>query len=68
MSQQIVAGWTFSSRAMAQDEYPKAEARLLGTWPHGAVTVRSSADGLTVETHRTRMRLTVRRGRVAPGR
>jgi beta-lactamase superfamily II metal-dependent hydrolase len=54
--------------AKTEDEYAKAGVQLLGTWPHGAVTVRSSADGLTVETHRTRLQLTLRRGRVAPGR
>jgi beta-lactamase superfamily II metal-dependent hydrolase len=48
--------------AKVEDEYAKVGARLLGTWPHGAVTVRSSAEGLTVETHRTRLRLTLRRG------
>jgi competence protein ComEC len=51
-----------------KDEYTKAGARLLGTWPHGAVTVRSSAAGLTVETHRTGLRLFLRRGVEAPGR
>jgi len=45
-----------------KDEYTKAGARLLGTWPHGAVTVRSSAAGLIVETHRTGLRLLLRRG------
>jgi competence protein ComEC len=34
--------------------YEKAGAVFLATWPHGAVTVRSRGDGLTVETHRTR--------------
>jgi competence protein ComEC len=54
--------------AKAEDEYAKVGARLLGTWPHGAVTVRSSAGGLTVETHRTKLLLTFRRGPAAPGR
>jgi competence protein ComEC len=52
----------------AEDEYAKVGARLLGTWPHGAVTVRSSAAGLTVETYRTGLRLLFRRGDQAPRR
>jgi competence protein ComEC len=36
-------------------------ATFLGTWPHGAVTVRSSAAGLTVETFVTGQRMWIRR-------
>ncbi len=36
-------------------------ATFLGTWPHGAVTVRSSSAGLMVETFVTGQRLLVRR-------
>lgn len=36
-------------------------ATFLGTWPHGAVTVRSSAAGLTVETFVTGQRLVIRK-------
>jgi competence protein ComEC len=49
-------------KAGAEEVYRQVGARLLGTWPHGAVTVRSSAEGLTVETYRTGLRLLVRRG------
>jgi hypothetical protein len=35
-------------------------ARFLGTWPHGAVTVRSHPTGLVVETFRTGQRFAVR--------
>jgi hypothetical protein len=37
-------------------------ARFLGTWPHGAVTVRSHASGLVVETFQSGERFVVRRG------
>ncbi len=49
------------------DPYAQVGARLLGTWPHGAITVRCSAAGLTVETYRTKLRVAVR-GAVAAGR
>jgi competence protein ComEC len=51
-----------------EDVYARVGGRLLGTWPHGAVTVRSSAAGLTVETYRTKLRLTLGRGPAPPGR
>src|SRR5262249_6840752 len=37
----------------APEPYTPAGAHFLGTWPHGAVTVRSGASGLEVETFRT---------------
>jgi competence protein ComEC len=41
------------------EPYSRAGARFLGTWPHGAITIRSSRDGLHVETFRgDRYRLT----------
>ncbi len=50
------------------DEYAKVGARLLGTWPHGAITVRSSDAGLTAETFRTGVRLLLRRNGEVAGR
>jgi hypothetical protein len=35
------------------DPYAASGARFLGTWPHGAITVRSHHDRLTVETFQT---------------
>ena len=55
-------------QAGAEEAYQEVGARLLGTWPHGAVTVRSSAAGLTVETYRTGLRLRLRGGVEARGR
>ena len=37
-----------------------AGARYLGTWPHGAVTIRSSPGQLDVETFKSQQRLTLR--------
>ena len=37
---------TPTSERQSVKMYEKAGAKFLGTWPHGAVTVRSSADGL----------------------
>lgn len=34
--------------------HPYSEALFLGTWPDGAITIRSSAEGLSVETFQTR--------------
>jgi hypothetical protein len=38
------------------DPYTPAGGRFLGTWPHGAVTVRSHRPGLVVERYHTRAR------------
>ena len=44
------------------EPYTDAGARFLGTWPHGAVTVRSRPGRLVVETFHTRQCFTVRSG------
>jgi competence protein ComEC len=44
----------------APEPYTRRGIHFLGTWPHGAITVRSSAAGLTVETFRTQQRFTLR--------
>jgi competence protein ComEC len=46
--------------ARVAEVFEPVGARFLGTWPHGAVTVRSAASGLTVETFCTGKRWTVR--------
>ena len=46
--------------ARAREPYTGTGARFLGTWPHGAVTVRSHRTGLVVETFRTGQRFAVR--------
>jgi competence protein ComEC len=43
--------------------YEVQGARFLGTWPHGAVTVRSHASGMVVETFVTKERFVVRPGK-----
>jgi competence protein ComEC len=45
------------------DPYAVTDAPFLGTWPHGAVTVRSRPESLTVETFQTNQRLDVARRR-----
>jgi competence protein ComEC len=44
----------------AREPYTAGGGRFLGTWPHGAVTVRSHRTGLVVETFRTGQRFAVR--------
>jgi len=44
------------------EPYTNKGATFLGTWPHGAVTVRSSRAGLIVETYRSGQRLVIQRG------
>ncbi|MCI0464368.1 MAG: ComEC/Rec2 family competence protein [Gemmataceae bacterium] len=46
--------------ARVAERFEQVGARFLGTWPHGAVTVRSGANGLTIETFRTGKRWAVR--------
>lgn len=46
--------------ARQQEPYTAAGATFLGTWPHGAVTVRSARGGLVAETYRTGQRIVVR--------
>lgn len=43
-------------------DYEMHGARFLGTWPHGAITVRSHATGLVVETYKTGLRFVARAG------
>jgi competence protein ComEC len=50
-------GWPRSSPSRA-DPYAASGALYLGTWPHGAITVRSSSSQLEVETLRTQQRMT----------
>jgi competence protein ComEC len=45
------------------EPYTAGGARFIGTWPHGAVTVRSHRTGLVVETFRTGQLFAVRPGR-----
>jgi competence protein ComEC len=47
-------GWT-----PIVEPYTERGSCFLGTWPQGAITLRSSADGLTVETFRTGQRIQV---------
>ncbi|MFO0807660.1 MAG: ComEC/Rec2 family competence protein [Gemmataceae bacterium] len=44
------------------EEYESRGVRYLGTWPHGAVTLRSHRTGLIAETFKTRQRFVVRAG------
>src|SRR5262249_55064850 len=41
------------------EPYTAAGATLMGTWPHGAVTVRCSRSGMIVETYRSGQRLLI---------
>jgi competence protein ComEC len=45
--------------ARAPSPYQLRGVRVLGTWPHGAITVNSQARGLVVETFVTRERFTL---------
>src|SRR5262249_30660600 len=46
--------------ARPPEPYTPTGAKFFGTWPHGAVTVRSGPEGLVVETFRTGQRLWLR--------
>lgn len=48
------------SPVRSPDPFTAGGADFLPTWPHGAVTVRSHASGLVVETYATRQRFVVR--------
>jgi competence protein ComEC len=50
------------------EPYTPMGATFLGTWPHGAITVRSHASGLVVETFQTRLQFVVRPNRLAGDR
>jgi beta-lactamase superfamily II metal-dependent hydrolase len=52
-----------TSRPPEADPYEAGGARFLPTWKHGAVTFRSHASGLVVETFLTRERFVLRAGR-----
>jgi hypothetical protein len=43
------------------EPYSSTGARFLGTWPHGAVTIRSHPTGMVVETYREKERFVIRR-------
>jgi competence protein ComEC len=43
--------------------YKPKGAQVFGTWPHGAVTVRSHASGLVIETFATGQRIVLRTSR-----
>jgi competence protein ComEC len=47
-------------RGRTAEPYSSRGARFLGTWPHGAITVRSRGEAMTVETFRTGERFRVR--------
>jgi competence protein ComEC len=47
-------------RGRITEPYSSRGARYLGTWPHGAITIRSAPEALTVETFCTRERFRVR--------
>jgi competence protein ComEC len=49
------------SPAQKSEPYTAAGAHFLGTWPHGAVTIRSDRSGLVVETFQTGQRFTISR-------
>ncbi len=44
-----------------RDPYRAVGSRVLGTWPHGAITVRSGSAGLTVETFVSGLKWLIRR-------
>jgi competence protein ComEC len=44
----------------AEEPYTEAGVPFLGTWPHGAITVRSGSGGLTVETYFSRQHFRLR--------
>ena len=46
-------------KSLYEEPYGKRGATFLGTWPHGAVTVVSRRDELSVSTYRTGQRLSV---------
>jgi competence protein ComEC len=48
------------SSPLRPDPYATSGAWYLGTWPHGAITIRSTKGQLNVETFRSRQQLTLR--------
>jgi competence protein ComEC len=54
----VVSCQTFpTSERLSVKMYEKAGAKYLGTWPHGAVTIRPEDRTAPVETYRTRLTL-----------
>jgi competence protein ComEC len=49
-------------QSRAAEPYSTAGAPFFGTWPHGAVTLRSHASGLILETFHDHQKFVVRRG------
>ena len=49
-------------RTRPAEPFSALGALFLGTWPHGAITVRSHATGLVAETFQSGQRIIVRRG------
>jgi competence protein ComEC len=45
--------------ARPAEPYSPRGATFLGTWPHGAVTIRSHTTGLIIETYQTQQRLVI---------
>src|SRR5262249_49878195 len=48
------------SRSEQKNPYEARGAHFLGTWPHGAITIRSHASGMVVETFVTKERFVIR--------
>ena len=49
------------ARAKKPDPYAEVGAPVWGTWPHGAVMLRWTKDGLVAETYLTKQRLLIPR-------
>jgi hypothetical protein len=43
------------------EPYSGKGIKFFGTWPHGAITIRSSRHGLLLETFASKQRLVIRR-------
>lgn len=51
------------ARAKRPDPYAEVAAPVWGTWPHGAVTLRWTKEGMVAETYATKQRLVIVRER-----
>jgi competence protein ComEC len=49
-------------RIRPEEPYTARGALFLGTWPHGAITIRSNATALVAETFQSGQRLVIERG------
>jgi competence protein ComEC len=58
----VIAGQGRPVRPMPPLPYAERGVPVLGTWPHGAVTLTGDGHTLSVETFRSRQRLTLRIG------